>query len=116
MIISSVNYIYKLQNQWEDFTVGDSDSIRGHKEALPFLKPFHFDDNLSGICLLCSIFLIQGVVYMSSNLFGYSLVFQLCEIDLSELLPPDALSPYMDEIKNREKQRKRLARKVPLLV
>lgn len=46
----------------------------------------------------------------------YSLVFQLCEIDLSDLLPPDALSPFMDEIKNREKQRKRLARKVSSLI
>ncbi|KAL6960360.1 hypothetical protein U1Q18_038125 [Sarracenia purpurea var. burkii] len=43
--------------------------------------------------------------------FSLATSFQLCEIDLSELLPPDALSPFMDEIKNREKQRKRLARK-----
>ncbi|XP_052196568.1 uncharacterized protein LOC127803946 isoform X2 [Diospyros lotus] len=44
--------------------------------------------------------------------FSLTTTFQLCEIDLSDLLPPDALSPFMDEIKNREKQRKRLARKV----
>ncbi|KAG5526954.1 hypothetical protein RHGRI_028030 [Rhododendron griersonianum] len=43
--------------------------------------------------------------------FTLTTTFQLCEIDFSELLPPDALSPYVDEIKNREKQRKRLARK-----
>lgn len=43
--------------------------------------------------------------------FTLTTTFQLCEIDLSGLLPLDALSPYMDEIKNREKQRKRLARK-----
>ncbi|CAL5374806.1 unnamed protein product [Camellia sinensis] len=43
--------------------------------------------------------------------FSLTTTFQLCEIDLSDLLPPDALSPFMDEIKNREKQRKRLARK-----
>ena len=38
--------------------------------------------------------------------------FQLCEIDLSEQLPPSALLPFIDEIKKREKQRKKLARKV----
>lgn len=38
--------------------------------------------------------------------------FQLCEIDLSDSLPRDAFSPFIDEIKNREKQRKRVARKV----
>ncbi|KAK3183896.1 hypothetical protein Dsin_031182 [Dipteronia sinensis] len=37
--------------------------------------------------------------------------FQLCEIDLSEILPPDALVPFMDEIKKRERQRKQLAKK-----
>ncbi|GMH25686.1 hypothetical protein Nepgr_027529 [Nepenthes gracilis] len=37
--------------------------------------------------------------------------FQLCEIDLRENLPSDALSPFMDEIKRRGKQRKRLAKK-----
>lgn len=38
--------------------------------------------------------------------------FQLCEIDLTEALPPDALSPFIDEIRKREKQRKQLANKV----
>ncbi|GFP91619.1 ring finger protein 10 [Phtheirospermum japonicum] len=38
--------------------------------------------------------------------------FQLCEIDLRDKLPAESLSPFMDEIKNREKQRKQLARKV----
>ncbi|KAH6781843.1 hypothetical protein C2S52_001363 [Perilla frutescens var. hirtella] len=37
--------------------------------------------------------------------------FQLCEIDLGNILPSESLSPFMDEIKNREKQRKLLARK-----
>ena len=41
-------------------------------------------------------------------------MFQLCEIDLSEVLPPDALLPFMDEIKKREKHRKQVARKVSL--
>lgn len=46
-------------------------------------------------------------------LTGYLLLnLQLCEIDLSEILPAGALSPFLDEIKSREKQRKRLARKV----
>lgn len=40
--------------------------------------------------------------------------FQLCEIDLSELLPTESLIPFMDEIKKREKQRKQVARKVLL--
>uniref|UniRef100_A0A5B7BNR4 Putative RING finger protein 10 isoform X1 n=1 Tax=Davidia involucrata TaxID=16924 RepID=A0A5B7BNR4_DAVIN len=43
--------------------------------------------------------------------FSLTTSFQLCEIDLSEVLPPSALSPFIDEIKNRDKQRKRLARK-----
>lgn len=43
--------------------------------------------------------------------FSLTTTFQLCEIDLTGSLPPDALSPFMDEIKNRENQRKRLAKK-----
>lgn len=43
--------------------------------------------------------------------FSLTTTFQLCEIDLNESLPPGALSPFIDEIKNRDKQRKRLARK-----
>ncbi|XP_073022197.1 uncharacterized protein [Primulina eburnea] len=43
--------------------------------------------------------------------FSLTTTFQLCEIDLSEILPPESLFPFMDEIKNREKQRKRIARK-----
>ncbi|KAG6621766.1 hypothetical protein I3843_03G001700 [Carya illinoinensis] len=43
--------------------------------------------------------------------FSLTTTFQLCEIDLSEILSPDALHPFMDEIKKREKQRKQLARK-----
>ncbi|GAV59512.1 zf-C3HC4 domain-containing protein [Cephalotus follicularis] len=43
--------------------------------------------------------------------FSLTTSFQLCEIDLSETLPPDALLPFIDEIKKREKQRKQLAKK-----
>ncbi|PON35517.1 TNF receptor-associated factor, partial [Parasponia andersonii] len=43
--------------------------------------------------------------------FSLTTTLQLCEIDLREFLPPDALIPFMDEIKRREKQRKQLARK-----
>lgn len=39
---------------------------------------------------------------------------QLCEIDLGNILPSESLAPFMDEIRNREKQRKQLARKVCL--
>lgn len=43
--------------------------------------------------------------------FSLTTSFQFCEIDLREILPPDALSPFLDEIMKREKQRKWLARK-----
>lgn len=43
--------------------------------------------------------------------FSLTTTFQLCEMDLSRLLPPDALLPFVDEIKKREKQRKQQARK-----
>ncbi|KAF2322960.1 hypothetical protein GH714_032454 [Hevea brasiliensis] len=43
--------------------------------------------------------------------FSLTTTFQLCEINLSEMLPPDALFPFLDEIKKREKQRKQLAKK-----
>ncbi|KAK6928595.1 Zinc finger, C3HC4 RING-type [Dillenia turbinata] len=43
--------------------------------------------------------------------FSLTTTFQLCEIDLSTTLPSKALSPFMDEIKKRQKQRKRLAKK-----
>ncbi|XP_010660682.1 uncharacterized protein LOC100248015 isoform X2 [Vitis vinifera] len=43
--------------------------------------------------------------------FSLTTTFQLCEIDLREVLPPSAFFPFMDEIKKRERQRKKLARK-----
>ncbi|KAI3825247.1 hypothetical protein L1987_06728 [Smallanthus sonchifolius] len=43
--------------------------------------------------------------------FSLTTTFQLCEIDLSGILPPSSPSPFEDELKNREKQRKRVARK-----
>ncbi|XP_047175518.1 RING finger protein 10 [Vigna umbellata] len=43
--------------------------------------------------------------------FPLTTTFQLCEVDLSELLPPEALAPFMDEIKKRANQRKQLAKK-----
>ncbi|KAL8248637.1 hypothetical protein R6Q59_005505 [Mikania micrantha] len=43
--------------------------------------------------------------------FSLTTTFQLCEIDLSEILPASSLSPFEDELKNREKQRKRVARR-----
>ncbi|CAI0457695.1 unnamed protein product, partial [Linum tenue] len=41
--------------------------------------------------------------------FSLTTTVQLCEIDMSEILPPDALLPFMDEIKKREQQRKQQA-------
>ncbi|KAK1259238.1 hypothetical protein QJS04_geneDACA021794 [Acorus gramineus] len=43
--------------------------------------------------------------------FSLTTTFQLCEIDLSEILPPDALSPFIEEIRRRENQRKQVAEK-----
>ncbi|XP_020573593.1 RING finger protein 10 isoform X2 [Phalaenopsis equestris] len=43
--------------------------------------------------------------------FSLSTTFQLCEIELAEILPPASLAPFMGEIKKREKQRKWLAKK-----
>lgn len=43
--------------------------------------------------------------------FSLTTTFQLCEIDLSKIMPMDALSPFAEEIRSREKQRKWLARK-----
>ncbi|KAL5717347.1 hypothetical protein ACHQM5_010365 [Ranunculus cassubicifolius] len=43
--------------------------------------------------------------------FTLTTTFQLCEIDLSEILPSDALLPFMDEIKKRENHRKRITKK-----
>ncbi|GAB2284090.1 hypothetical protein Dimus_018563 [Dionaea muscipula] len=43
--------------------------------------------------------------------FPLTATFQLCEIDLGESLPSDSLSPFMDEIRKREKHRKQLAKK-----
>ncbi|KAK9749952.1 hypothetical protein RND81_02G161200 [Saponaria officinalis] len=43
--------------------------------------------------------------------FPLTTTFQLCEIDIREILPLEAPSPFMDEIKKREKQRKWLAKK-----
>ena len=53
--------------------------------------------------MVCLLFLIVSHFFYS---------FQFCEIDLSEILPPDALYPFLDEIKKREKQRKQLVKKV----
>ncbi|KAK8944302.1 E3 ubiquitin-protein ligase RMA1H1 [Platanthera zijinensis] len=43
--------------------------------------------------------------------FSLTTVFQLCEIELTALLPPASLAPFMDEIKKREKHRKQLVKK-----
>ncbi|XP_029127902.1 RING finger protein 10 [Cajanus cajan] len=43
--------------------------------------------------------------------FPLTTTFQLCEVDLSDMLPPEALAPFMDEIKKRATQRKQLAKK-----
>ncbi|PKA47599.1 E3 ubiquitin-protein ligase RMA1H1 [Apostasia shenzhenica] len=43
--------------------------------------------------------------------FPLTTTFQLCEIDLTEILPPPSLSPFMEEIRKRDKQRKRIAKK-----
>ncbi|CAI8613486.1 unnamed protein product [Vicia faba] len=43
--------------------------------------------------------------------FPLTTTFQLCEVDLSEMLPAEALAPFLDEIKNRANQRKQLAKK-----
>ncbi|XP_038901660.1 RING finger protein 10 isoform X1 [Benincasa hispida] len=44
--------------------------------------------------------------------FSLTTSFQLCEIDLTNLLPSVSMIPFMDEIKKREKQRKQLAKKI----
>jgi hypothetical protein len=41
---------------------------------------------------------------------------QFCEIDLSDIVSPSSLAPFLDEIKKREKQRKRAAKKVTSLL
>ncbi|CAN1839029.1 RING finger protein 10 [Linum perenne] len=43
--------------------------------------------------------------------FSLTTTVQLCEIDMSEILPPDGLSPFRDEIKKRERLRKQQADK-----
>ncbi|CAM0945678.1 unnamed protein product [Alopecurus aequalis] len=43
--------------------------------------------------------------------FSLTTTFQFCEIDLSDMLPPISLAPFMDEIKKRAKQRKQTAKK-----
>ncbi|KAK4798333.1 hypothetical protein SAY86_030659 [Trapa natans] len=43
--------------------------------------------------------------------FSLTTTFQLCEIELSDLLPSDSLRPFLDEIKKRGKLRKQLAKK-----
>lgn len=43
--------------------------------------------------------------------FSLTTIFQICEIDMRESLPLDTFTPFMDEIKKREKQRKDRARK-----
>lgn len=43
--------------------------------------------------------------------FSLTTTFQFCEIDLSDIVSPSSLAPFLDEIKKREKQRKRAAKK-----
>jgi len=58
------------------------------------------------------VLLFQDIYLMIYN--RCVLILQLCEVDLSELLPPEALAPFMDEIKKRASQRKQLAKKVSM--
>lgn len=64
----------------------------------------------------CCLLVFNAIAVCVKFLIIIHPFFQLCEIDLSELLPPEALIPFMDEIKKREKQRKQVARKVLLAV
>ncbi|XP_028761141.1 RING finger protein 10 isoform X2 [Neltuma alba] len=43
--------------------------------------------------------------------FPLTATFQLCEIDLSEMLPSESLAPFMDELKKRANHRKQLTKK-----
>lgn len=43
--------------------------------------------------------------------FSLTTTLQFCEIDLSDVVSPNSLAPFLDEIKKREKQRKRAAKK-----
>ncbi|KNA16499.1 hypothetical protein SOVF_088410 [Spinacia oleracea] len=43
--------------------------------------------------------------------FPLTTTFQLCEIDLKEIVPAEALAPFRDELKKREKQRIQFAKK-----
>ncbi|XP_021756025.1 RING finger protein 10-like [Chenopodium quinoa] len=43
--------------------------------------------------------------------FPLTTTFQLCEVDLKDILPAEALAPFRDDLKKRERQRKQLARK-----
>lgn len=106
-----------LQNKWKDFAIGDSDSDRSHEEALPLLESFFFNNNTPGTWIRDDpneITLKEHYCFrIAHNIYlYYSFTFQFCEIDLSEILSPDALSPFMEDIKKRERQRKQLARKV----
>ncbi|XP_057530861.1 uncharacterized protein LOC130809206 [Amaranthus tricolor] len=49
--------------------------------------------------------------YRCVSHFSLTTTFQLCEIDLRNIVPAEALTPFIDEIKKREKQRKKLAKK-----
>ena len=73
-------------------------------------EPFFFDDHIPGNTTMFYWGYSWTCVNSSHNF--HFLLFQLCEIDLRNIVPAEALTPFIDEIKKREKQRKKLAKKV----
>lgn len=113
----------KRQSEWKDTGNGDRNPVRSDKETLPLLESFFFNNYISGtfsLRLLLSsahiIPLVQSSALVAISNIIFLWIFQICEIDLRESLPSDAFTPFMDEIKKREKQRKERAKKVFLFI
>ncbi|KAM7250447.1 hypothetical protein ACFE04_022330 [Oxalis oulophora] len=49
--------------------------------------------------------------YRHLSHFSLTTTFELCEVDLREMVPSDTLLPFIDEINKRERQRRQIAKK-----
>jgi len=94
-------------------TVTQSESTRRRYRYLShFSLTTAFQVLIDHLLFFCPSKLSSILWKVVCSLFRFTLLTQLCEIDLTGILPSDSLLPFMDEIKKREKERKQLAKKV----
>jgi hypothetical protein len=107
------------QNNCQNIGAGNCNTVWGYKEALSVFESLLINNYIPGNFGILIGRPHAGQVGVNINLCSWPMtmphiwhIMQFCEIDLSDVVSPNSLAPFLDEIKKREKQRKRAAKKV----